>query len=62
MIDGSDYMFDDDETQCALDGEKTSARSEEHRGQRIRAMVKEFVVDDFEEGFRTGQISAATMW
>ncbi|KAK7728640.1 hypothetical protein SLS63_006501 [Diaporthe eres] len=60
---GLEYEPDDEEPLGTLNGEKTWGRWEEHRGQPIRAIVKELVEDDdFEEAFKTGRISASTMW
>lgn len=63
LITGQEYEPDDEEPIGTPDGEKTRGRWEEHRGQPIRAIVKELVEDDdFEEAFKAGRISAGTMW
>ncbi|KAI7777120.1 hypothetical protein LA080_003965 [Diaporthe eres] len=64
MITGDlEYEPDDEEPLGTLNGEKTWGRWEEHRGQPIRGIVKELVEDDdFEEAFKTGRVSASTMW
>lgn len=63
MISGDlEHEPDDEEPLGSLNGERTWSRWEEHRGQPIRAIVKEFVeYDDFEEAFKTGRISAGTV-
>lgn len=63
ITNGLEYKPDDEEPLGTLDGEKQWGRWEEHRGQPIRAIVKEFVEDNnLEEAFNTGRISASTMW
>jgi len=64
MITGSlKYEPDDEEPLGTLKGEKPWGRCEEHRGQSVRAIVKEFAKDiSLEEAFLTGRVSASTMW
>lgn len=52
---GQDYEPDDDE--ASLRGRKIWGRYEQHRGQPIRAIVKDLITDD---GFEVAQISR--MW
>lgn len=60
---GLEYEPDDEDPPGTLKGDKPWGRWEEHRGQPIRAIVKELAEDDDLDGaFNTGRISASTMW
>ncbi|KAJ0116817.1 hypothetical protein J7T55_009968 [Diaporthe amygdali] len=57
-----DY-YDPFNCECRAYGDRPWGRWEEHRGQPIRAIVKELAEDDdLDEAFNTGRISTSTMW